>query len=140
AALAMIERERATAIHAWPHQHKALAEHPSAAQRDLSSGVKIEGHSPIAAFAGVEKDVYNYGASYGLSETFTICSAIRADSPPDERHGSSGRPCPGMSLRIVDPMSGAPLGAGAEGEITVKGVTLMRGYYQVGPETVFDAG
>ncbi len=139
AALAMIERERATAIHAWPHQHKALAEHPSAAQRDLSSVVKIEVHSPIAALAGVEKDIYNYGASYGLSETFTICSAIPADSPPGERHGSSGRPCPGMELRIVDPMSGTPLGAGVEGEIAVKGVTLMRGYYKVAPEQVFDA-
>jgi acyl-CoA synthetase (AMP-forming)/AMP-acid ligase II len=135
----MIERERATAIHAWPHQHKALAEHPSAARRDLSSVVKIEVHSPIAALAGVEKDVYDYGASYGLSETFTICSAIPADSPPEERHGSNGRPCPGMQLRIVDPTSGAPLGAGVEGEIAVKGVTLMRGYYKVAPEQVFDA-
>jgi acyl-CoA synthetase (AMP-forming)/AMP-acid ligase II len=138
AALAMIERERATAIHAWPHQHKALAEHPSAVQRDLSSLRMIECHSPIAALAGVTEDLYNYGASYGLSETFTICSAIRADAPPDERHGSSGRPCPGMQLRIVDPTSGAPLGAGAEGEIAVKGVTLMRGYYKVAPEQVFD--
>ena len=32
AALEMIERERATALHAWPHQQKALAEHPSAAR------------------------------------------------------------------------------------------------------------
>ena len=44
-----------------------------------------------------------------------------------------------MQLRIVDPTTGAPLGVGAEGEITVKGVTLMRGYYKVAPEQVFDA-
>jgi acyl-CoA synthetase (AMP-forming)/AMP-acid ligase II len=139
AALDMIERERATAIHAWAHLHKAIAEHPSAARRDLSSVVKIDVHSPIAALAGVEKDLYNYGTSYGLSETFTICSATRADAPAAERRANSGRPCPGMQLRIVDPTTGAALGVGAEGEIVVKGVTLMRGYYKVAPESVFDA-
>jgi fatty-acyl-CoA synthase len=139
AALEMIERERATAIHAWPHQQSALAEHPSAAKRDLSSLTKLDAHSPVAKLAGVEKDVYGTGASYGLSETFTICSAIPADSPADQRKACNGFPWPGMSLRTVDPDSGAPLGAGSEGEIAVKGVTLMRGYYKVAPESVFDA-
>ena len=139
AALEMIERERATAIHAWPHQQSALAEHPSAASRDLSSLVKLDSHSPIARLAGVEKDVYGVGASYGLSETFTICSGIPADSPAEQRKACNGVPWPGMTLRIVDPASGEPLPAGAEGEITVKGVSLMRGYYKVAPEQVFDA-
>jgi fatty-acyl-CoA synthase len=139
AALAMIERERATALHAWPHQQRALAEHPSAASRDLSSLVKLDFHSPVAALAGVEKDVYGTGASYGLSETFTICSGIPADSPAEQRKACNGFPWPGIALRIVDPHSGAPLPAGAEGEIAVKGVTVMRGYYKVAPEQVFDA-
>jgi fatty-acyl-CoA synthase len=139
AALAMIERERATTLHAWPHQHSALAEHPSAPQRDLSSLAKLDVHSPVAKLAGIEKDVYGVGASYGLSETFTICSAIPADSPAEQRKTCNGFPWPGMSIRIVDPASGAPLPPGVEGEIVVKGVTLMRGYYKVAPEQVFDA-
>jgi fatty-acyl-CoA synthase len=139
AALEMIERERATALHAWPHQHSALAEHPSAARRDLTSLVKLDSHSPVAKLAGVEKDVYGVGASYGLSETFTICSGIPADSPPERRKSCNGVPWSGLSIRIVDPVTGAPLPAGVEGEITVKGVTLMRGYHKVAPEQVFDA-
>jgi fatty-acyl-CoA synthase len=139
AALEMIERERATALHAWPHQQSALAEHPSAAGRDVTSLVKLDSHSPVAALAGVEKDVYGVGASYGLSETFAICCAIPADSSSEQRKACNGVPWPGMSLRIVDPASGAPLPAGAEGEITVKGVSLMRGYYKVAPEQVLDA-
>jgi acyl-CoA synthetase (AMP-forming)/AMP-acid ligase II len=139
AALAMIERERATAVHAWPHQHKALGEHPDARRRDLTSLEKVELSSPLAALAGVEEDVYGVGASYGLTETFTICSAIPADSPPAQRKACNGKPWPGMTLRIVDPESGAVLGPGEEGEIAVKGVTLMRGYYKVAPEQVFDA-
>jgi fatty-acyl-CoA synthase len=44
-----------------------------------------------------------------------------------------------MQIRIVDPETGAVLGPGEQGEIAVKGVTLMRGYYKVPPENVFDA-
>lgn len=139
AALELMERERATAIHCWPHQQKALGEHPSARERDLSTLRKVEVSSPLAALAGVTEDLYDYGASYGLSETFTICSAIPADSPADERRGSSGKAWPGMRLRIVDPASGAVLGPDEPGEIAVKGVTLMKGYYKVAPERVFDA-
>ena len=44
-----------------------------------------------------------------------------------------------MELRIVDPTTGAPLPPASHGEIAVKGLTLMRGYYKVAPEHVFDA-
>ncbi len=139
AALAMIEAERATAVHAWPHQHKALGEHPAAAQRDLRSVRKVDFSAPIAKLAGIEKDEYGTGGAYGLTETFTLATAVPADAPLELRKQTSGRPLPGMSIRIVDPESGAPVASGAPGEIAVKGVTLMRGYYKVAPENVFDA-
>ncbi len=138
AALDLIESERATAVHAWPHQQKAMAEHPSASGRDLTSLRKIDFSSPLAKLAGVEKDEYGTGASYGLSETFTIASMLPVDAPVELRHSTSGRALPGMALRIVDPETGAPLPAGQEGEIAVKGVTFMRGYQKVLPENYLD--
>jgi fatty-acyl-CoA synthase len=139
AALDLIEGERATSVHAWPHQHQALGEHPSAAARDLSSVRKVDFSTPLARLAGLEKDEYGTGGSYGLSETFTIASMIPADSPLALRKATHGRALPGMELRIVDPASGEPAPAGRPGEIAVRGVTLMRGYHKVLPEQVFDA-
>ncbi len=138
-ALAMIERERATAVHAWPHQQKALGEHPSAGERDLRSVRKVDFSAPIAKLAGIERDEYGTGAAYGLSETFTLAAALPADAPLELRKQTSGRPLPGMTIRIVDPETGTPVASGAPGEIAVKGVTLMRGYYKVTLEDVFDA-
>jgi len=77
-------------------------------------------------------------AAYGLTETFTICTSIPSDSPLELRETTHGVALPGMAIRIVDPSSGAPLGIGETGEIAVKGVTLMRGYYKADPEECFD--
>jgi fatty-acyl-CoA synthase len=139
AALDRIESERATAVHAWPHQQKAMCEHPDVAQRDLRSVRKVDFSSPIAELAGIEKDEYGTGASYGMSETFTIASSLPADAPAELRRDNSGRPNPGMDFRVVDPETGAAIPAGEAGEIAVKGVTFMRGYHKVLPENYLDA-
>jgi acyl-CoA synthetase (AMP-forming)/AMP-acid ligase II len=140
AALELIEAERATAVHAWPHQEKALAEHPSAPQRDLSRVRKVEFSSPLAALVGLEKDEWGTYGSYGLSETFTLAAALPASAPAELRRKTSGLPLPGISLRIVDPETGNLLAdPRGKGEIALKGVTLMRGYYKVAPELCFDA-
>jgi fatty-acyl-CoA synthase len=139
AALELIERERATAVHAWPHQHKALGEHPTAAARNLACVRKVDFSAPIAKLAGLERDEYGTGASYGLSEAFTIASMLPADSPPELRRPTHGRPLPGTEIRIVDPETGLPAPTGEPGEIAVRGATLMRGYAKVLPELVFDA-
>jgi acyl-CoA synthetase (AMP-forming)/AMP-acid ligase II len=138
-ALALIEQERATTLHAWPHQEKALAEHPRAAKTDLSSVRKIEFSSPLAPLAGIDKDEWGTYGSYGLSETFTLASALPASAPSDLRRATSGVPLPGMSIRIHDPETGALLAPGEKGEVAVKGATLMRGYYKVDPSLYFDA-
>ncbi len=134
AALELIEAERATAVHAWPHQEKSMAEHPHAGDHDLSSVRRIEFSSPLAPVVGLERDLWGMHASYGLSETFTLASALPADTPAARRAGSSGSALPGVELRIVDPATGAALGVERHGEIAVKGLTLMRGYYKLEPE------
>jgi acyl-CoA synthetase (AMP-forming)/AMP-acid ligase II len=139
AALAAAARERATAIQAWPHQAKAMAEHPEAGQHDLTSVRKIEFTSPLAKLAGLEKDAWGIYSSYGMSETFTLATAVPADASAARRKGTHGPPLSGTALRIVDPHSSAVLADGEKGEVAVKGLTLMSGYAKVEPELFLDA-
>ena len=45
-----------------------------------------------------------------------------------KRRGYVGHPLPGVSVRVVDPESGAPLAPGSPGLVLVKGPNVMRGY------------
>jgi acyl-CoA synthetase (AMP-forming)/AMP-acid ligase II len=138
-ALETIAREGATTLHAWPHQEKAMAEHTRAADTDLSRVTKVEFASPLAPLAGLERDVWGTYGSYGLSETFTLASALPASAPAELRRETSGRPLPGMEIRVLDPETGAEQPLGEKGEIAVRGITLMRGYYKVDRELYLDA-
>jgi len=138
-ALALAAKERATSLQVWPHQAKAMAEHPDALLSDLSSVRKIEFGSPLAKLAGLEKDEWGIYASYGMSETFTLATALPADAPPERRKGTNGPALPGTELRIVDPHTGTVLPPGEKGEIAVRGLPLMSGYAKVEPELYLDA-
>ncbi|MDR1833113.1 MAG: AMP-binding protein [Propionibacteriaceae bacterium] len=62
---------------------------------------------------------------YGLTECVTACALSPA---AHYRENAVGVPIPGILMKIADPVSGAPLPPGADGEICVTGPTLMNGY------------
>ncbi|QTD45144.1 AMP-binding protein [Ottowia testudinis] len=69
----------------------------------------------------------SYEAAYGLSETHTMDTGM----PPDAiRWGTHGQPMPGVTIRIVDPDTGAEKPAGEVGEITVRSPGNFKGYWQ----------
>ncbi len=65
--------------------------------------------------------------AYGLTETTGVCTMTRPGDPIDVVAETSGRPIEGVDVRIVDE-SGVPLPPGSRGEITVRGIGVMRGY------------
>jgi fatty-acyl-CoA synthase len=139
-ALALLEAEKVTAPHAWPHQLAAMEDHPDWAVRDLSSLSHVVAFTSLGRHPSVHiEDVWSPRAAYGLTETFTIVSSLPADTPPALRDGHEGAVLPGNTVRIVDRQTGEPLPVGVSGEIRVKGPTLMKGYVKVAPEDVFDA-
>ncbi len=138
-ALALIETEKVTSPHAWPHQLAALEAHPDWLRRDLSSLRQVVSFTSLGRHPTVRiDDVWSPRAAYGLTETFTIISSLPADTPPARRDGHEGAILPGNVVRIVDLDSGELQPVGIPGEIRVKGPTLMKGYLKVAPEEVFD--
>ncbi|CAM5415639.1 2-succinylbenzoate--CoA ligase [Streptomyces violarus] len=66
--------------------------------------------------------------AYGSTETCGMIAVNRPDGPRVD--GSCGLPVPGMDVRVVDPGSGEDVPDGAEGEVWVRGPSLMTGYHE----------
>jgi len=138
-ALRLLEAERVTSPHAWPHQLAQLEDHPDWETRDLSALRHVEAFTSFGRHKTVRvEDAWSPRAAYGATETATIVSSLPADAPADERIDNHGVVLPGNALRIIDPATGEALGPGQSGEIAVKGPTLMKGYVKVLPEACFD--
>lgn len=138
-ALALVERERATMILAWPHQWEQLIAALNWATADLSSLVYMDCKSPIARHPTVRSTWREPYAAFGNTETFTLMAVYPANTPEDEIAGSNGLPCPGNTIKIVDPLTGETVPVGERGEIAVKGPTLMIGYIGVPLADTLDA-
>jgi fatty-acyl-CoA synthase len=127
-ALQLMEREKATFLNAWPHQWEQLIGAPNWASADLSSLIYIDHKSPIAQHPTVNSTWREPFAAFGNTETFTLFTAYPANTPDEVTAGSVGVPCHGVTVKIVDPLTGEILPLGERGEICVKGPTLMLGY------------
>jgi acyl-CoA synthetase (AMP-forming)/AMP-acid ligase II len=138
-ALHLLESERVTSPHAWPHQLAELEDHPDWSRVNLSSIRHCEAFTSFGRHPTVHvEDAWSPRAAYGLSETCTIISSLPCDTPREIRERSQGAVLPGNLVRIVDRDTGDALAADAIGEITVKGPTLMLGYVKKLPEECFD--
>jgi malonyl-CoA/methylmalonyl-CoA synthetase len=69
---------------------------------------------------------------YGMTET-----NMNTSNPYDGDRvaGTVGFPLPGVSIRVTDPESGAPIGVGEIGMIEVKGPNVFKGYWKMPEKT-----
>ncbi|MXY10182.1 MAG: acyl--CoA ligase [Acidimicrobiaceae bacterium] len=138
--LELIERRRVTHVIGWPHIAKALVEHPSFGERDLSS---IRGGSfddLLPAHLRVS-DPRRKATSLGMTESHGPHSIEPLHIElPEGKEQSFGRSVPGIERRIVDPDTGDELPAGQAGEIWIRGYSLMVGLLGQDPADVFEPG
>ncbi|TAL00640.1 MAG: long-chain fatty acid--CoA ligase [Rhodospirillaceae bacterium] len=128
-ALELMQAERVTIPHAWPHQWAQLESAPNWNTVDLSGLRYVDPSRPAARHPTFSAPGWvEPTCSYGNTETFTITTAFSSDTPLDVKGTSHGEALPGNTIKIVDPESGAVVPRNARGEIAVKGPTLMLGY------------
>lgn len=131
--LDLIEATRPTRLLGWT-LYERLSADPSFGSRDLSSVVEMRPPEQVAP--GLRHN------SLGMTETGGPHAAASRSSNavdlPEHLRGSFGPPVPRMHHKIVDPASGHELPDGVEGEICVRGASLMDGLYKVERTTTFD--
>ena len=130
AALALMARERCTLISGNDTLFQLLMSHPhfDRSRLHLRGGWAAAGPETMRKIV----DVLGIGAicaAYGLSEASP--NVVMSDYRDSLEHRIAGlaRPHDGVGLRIADPDTNAPLPADTQGEIQVRGWSVMRGYY-----------
>jgi fatty-acyl-CoA synthase len=137
AAMALIEAERVTIFSGVPTMFIAILGHPDFGRRNLRSlRTGSIGAAPVPAEImrkildrerGLGMDAL---VVYGLTEATGGTHWTRPGDPLDKRVSTVGLRTPELEDRIVDPKTGRELPAGEEGEVCLKGPTLMLGYYK----------
>lgn len=130
--LATVRTERVTVLPGTPTLYQTMLEHPGYRRADVGSlRLAVTGAANVpAALLYRIKDEMGFDhivAGYGLTESCAIVSMCRYDDPLEVVASSAGRPLPGLEVRVLaDDGTRAP--SGQQGEIVVRGYTLMRGY------------
>jgi acyl-CoA synthetase (AMP-forming)/AMP-acid ligase II len=129
ATLELIERERITQVMGWPHMSKALVDHPSFKERDLSS---VRGGNLSALLPQdqqLDADVPK-ATSLGMTETLGPHTFADKDPLPPGKEDSFGFSVPGVEHKIVDPVTLEELPVGQTGEVWLRGYSLMLGLHK----------
>jgi fatty-acyl-CoA synthase len=136
-AMRLIEAERVTVFSGVPTMFITILNHPDFGRYDLRSlRTGSIGAAPVPVEimrrildgkAGLGMDAL---VVYGLTEATGGTHWTRPGDPLEKRVATVGLPTPELEDRVVDPVTGAPVGPGVEGEVCVKGPTMMMGYYK----------
>ncbi len=137
AALKLMAEHGCTTLFAWPHQAEALVAHPDfpRTQLRLRKGPGAQAKWAAQLFQPDHQAV----GTWGMTETGPMAASSRWDDPLPVRAGSHGYPMPGLEFRIVDRVTGRLRASGEDGELLVRGTSVMSHYYKMAPADCFDA-
>jgi fatty-acyl-CoA synthase len=131
----LLETERCSVIHGVDVHIRemvaAQARRGGGRQPDRRATIAFTGGTDeaLAQAMGLALGVHRFVHPYGMTETNPMILRNELDDPFDVSVRAGGRIAPAVEVRVVDPDSDADKPVGEEGEIVVRGPTVMRGYY-----------
>jgi fatty-acyl-CoA synthase len=135
-AMRLIEAERVTIFSGVPTMFITILGHPAFARHDLRSlrtGSIGAAPVPVEIMRKIIDRERGLGMDaqvvYGLTEATGGTHWTRSGDPVEKRVATVGVRTSEIEDRVVDPATGRELPPGEEGELCVKGPTLMMGYY-----------
>ena len=138
--LELIEKEKATHSIGVPTMLIALLNHPEFDEFDLSSLRSVgSGGSPVPVSL-MEQVNSRIGCDvwivFGMTESSGATTWTRLDDPFELKTGTVGIPLPHTSVKIVNPRNGEIADFNERGELCIRGVLVMKGYYKMPEKTV----
>jgi fatty-acyl-CoA synthase len=134
ATLAAVQQERCTSLYGVPTMFIAELGLPDFASYDLTSlrtGIMAGSPCPVEVMKRVvdEMNMSQVAISYGMTETSPVSTMTRMDDDLARRTGTVGRAMPHLEVKVVDPVSGRPVGRDEPGELCTRGYSVMLGYW-----------
>jgi fatty-acyl-CoA synthase len=129
-----VQDERCTALYGVPAMFIAELQHPRFAQFDLSSlrtGIMSGAPCPIEVMKQVVEKMHlsQITIAYGMTETSPVSCQSSVDTPLATRVSTVGLVQPHLEIKVIDPVSGATMPRGEQGELCTRGYSVMQGYW-----------
>jgi acyl-CoA synthetase (AMP-forming)/AMP-acid ligase II len=134
AILTRIGEDRISVLPGPPTLFQSLLAHPHLQQFDTSTlrcattgaaAIPVEMIRQMKSRLGFERVI----TAYGLTESCGLVTMCRPEDDPETIAKTSGRAIPEIQLRCVD-SNNQPVAVGESGEIVVRGLNVMQGYFE----------
>ena len=134
ATLQAVQDERCTSLYGVPTMFIAELAEPGFASYDLSSlrtGIMAGSPCPAEVMKRVvtEMAMTEVTICYGMTETSPVSTQTRASDDLARRVATVGRVHPHVTIKVVDPETGATVPRGEPGELCTGGYGVMTGYW-----------
>lgn len=138
--LLVVEKERCTALYGVPTMFIAELNHPTFAERDLSSlrtGIMAGSLCPIEVMKNVvhKMGIRDITIAYGQTESSPVITQTVPEDSIERKVSTVGRPHAGVEAKVIDPVTGESLPQGVQGELCTRGYLVMKGYYNMPEQT-----
>lgn len=131
-----VQNEKCTALNGVPTMFIAMLENPKFSEYNFSNlrtGIMAGSPCPTKVMRQVvdEMNMNEITIVFGQTESSPGCTQTTTDDSLELRVSTVGRTLPFVEAKIVDPETGATLGANMPGEFCARGYNIMRGYYKM---------